>query len=64
MVDDPDIIIISTMAERGRAQAVAIGESIAWKAPIVMNTQEELRSVFGELGQSTFIKQRASDVIR
>ncbi len=33
-----------------------IGESIAWRGPIVMNTQQELRVAFDELDQGTFIK--------
>ena len=35
-----------------------IGEPIAWSGPIVMNTQEELRTAFEELEQNTFIKHR------
>jgi quercetin 2,3-dioxygenase len=34
-----------------------IGEPIAWRGPIVMNTQEELRIAFDELDQGTFIKE-------
>jgi redox-sensitive bicupin YhaK (pirin superfamily) len=34
------------------------GEPIAWRGPIVMNTQEELRIAFEELDQGTFIKTR------
>jgi hypothetical protein len=33
-----------------------IGEPIAWHGPIVMNTQEELRIAYEELGRGTFIK--------
>ena len=33
-----------------------IGEPIAWRGPIVMNTQEELRTAFQELDHGTFIK--------
>lgn len=33
-----------------------IGEPIAWRGPIVMNTQDELRVAFGELDRGTFIK--------
>ena len=31
-------------------------ESIAWRGPIVMNTQEELEQAFSELRNETFIK--------
>lgn len=33
-----------------------IGEPIAWRGPIVMNTQDELRVAFEELDNGTFIK--------
>jgi quercetin 2,3-dioxygenase len=33
-----------------------IGEPIAWRGPIVMNTQAELRQAFEELDRGTFIK--------
>ncbi|MND04356.1 hypothetical protein D3C83_245840 [compost metagenome] len=31
-------------------------EPVAWKGPIVMNTPEELRQAFAELGAGTFIR--------
>ena len=31
-------------------------EPVAWRGPIVMNTQEELRQAFAELGTGTFIR--------
>ena len=31
-------------------------EPVAWRGPIVMNTQEELRQAFQELDQGTFLK--------
>jgi hypothetical protein len=37
-----------------------IGEPIAWSGPIVMNTQDELRTAFEELERNTFIKHRGS----
>jgi redox-sensitive bicupin YhaK (pirin superfamily) len=36
-----------------------IGEDIAWRGPIVMNTQEELREAYRELRDGTFIKNSA-----
>ena len=35
-----------------------IGEPVAWRGPIVMNTQEELRTAFEEYQQGTFIKYK------
>jgi redox-sensitive bicupin YhaK (pirin superfamily) len=37
-----------------------IGEAVAWYGPIVMNTQQELRTAFEELDRGTFIKSRKS----
>ena len=34
-------------------------EPVAWRGPIVMNTQEELRQAYGELRDGTFIKSLA-----
>jgi redox-sensitive bicupin YhaK (pirin superfamily) len=34
-----------------------IGEPVAWLGPIVMNTQEELRTAFDELEEGTFLKK-------
>jgi len=31
-------------------------EAIAWQSPLVMNTQEELKTAFRELREDTFIK--------
>jgi hypothetical protein len=35
-----------------------IEEPVAWYGPIVMNTEEELRSAVRELNEGTFIKAR------
>jgi hypothetical protein len=34
-----------------------LGEPVAWQGPIVMNTQEELRTAFREYRAGTFVKQ-------
>jgi len=36
-----------------------IGEPVAWRGPIVMNTREELRQAFREFEEGTFIKKGA-----
>jgi redox-sensitive bicupin YhaK (pirin superfamily) len=33
-------------------------EPVAWYGPIVMNTENELRTAFDELNKGTFIKER------
>jgi len=35
-----------------------IGEPVAWRGPIVMNTEEELRIAFNEFNKGTFIKYK------
>jgi len=35
-----------------------IGEKVAWYGPIVMNTQEELKTAFEEYKNGTFIKSK------
>ena len=42
------------------ASGKPLNEPIAWGGPIVMNTQEELRTAFDELDKGTFIKTRTS----
>ena len=37
-----------------------LGEPVAWRGPIVMNTQEELRTAFDEYSTGTFLRQVAS----
>jgi redox-sensitive bicupin YhaK (pirin superfamily) len=35
-----------------------IGEPVAWRGPIVMNTQAELKVAFEEYSNGTFIKHK------
>jgi len=37
-----------------------LNEPVAWRGPIVMNTQEELDTAFKELDLGTFIKSNSS----
>ena len=56
---DGDAVVVTAAAEGLRFLLISgkpIGESIAWRGPIVMNTQQELRVAFDELDQGTFIK--------
>ncbi len=60
LFEDGEQIQTSTEDEPVRFLLVSgkpIGEPIAWRGPIVMNTQEELRTAFDELQQGTFIKE-------
>ncbi|MHB8420163.1 MAG: pirin family protein [Myxococcales bacterium] len=56
---DGDEVTVSAETEPVRFLLISgkpIGEPIAWYGPIVMNTQEELRTAFEELERKTFIK--------
>jgi redox-sensitive bicupin YhaK (pirin superfamily) len=56
---DGDTIEVSAGEEPLRFLLVSgkpVGEPIAWRGPIVMNTQAELRTAFEELDRGTFIK--------
>jgi len=60
LFEDGEHVYISTENKSVRFLLVSgkpIGETIAWRGPIVMNTQEELRIAFDELQRGTFIKQ-------
>ena len=54
-----DEVVITTEASPVRFLLVSgkpIGEPVAWYGPIVMNTQEELKTAFEEYERGTFIK--------
>jgi redox-sensitive bicupin YhaK (pirin superfamily) len=56
---DGESVAVIAAAEPVRFLLVSgkpIGEPIAWRGPIVMNTQDELRTAFDELDRGTFIK--------
>ncbi len=60
---DGDFVAVSTQAEPVRFLLVSgqpIREPIAWRGPIVMNTQQELRVAFDEIDRGTFIKHAAA----
>jgi quercetin 2,3-dioxygenase len=61
---DGDQMSVGTLTEPVRFLLISgkpLREPIAWKGPIVMNTEEELRTAFDELEQGTFIKHRAAN---
>lgn len=59
--DAGDEVVVRT-GERGirflLVSGRALREPVAWRGPIVMNTQEELRTAWAELQEGTFIKHR------
>lgn len=59
--DDGGHIEVTTDKEPVRFLLISgkpIGEPVAWYGPIVMNTQEELKTAFEEYRKGTFIKQK------
>ena len=61
---DGDSVTVSAEGEPVRFLLISgrpIREPIAWYGPIVMNTQEELRTAFEELEKGTFIKHRVKE---
>lgn len=57
--DKGDQVVVATANKAVRFLLISgkpIGEPVAWYGPIVMNTQEELRTAFDEYGRGTFIK--------
>jgi redox-sensitive bicupin YhaK (pirin superfamily) len=63
LFDTGDEVVVQTLDEPARFLLIsgrAIGEPVAWHGPIVMNTQEELRQAMKELGDGSFIRERAT----
>jgi redox-sensitive bicupin YhaK (pirin superfamily) len=59
LFSDGDQVAVTTSEEPGRFLLISgkpIGEPVAWRGPIVMNTSEELRVAFDEYSKGTFIK--------
>ena len=59
LFDDGEQIAVSTAADPVRFLLISgkpLREPVAWYGPIVMNTQEELRTAFEEYSNNTFIK--------
>jgi len=58
---DGDDVLISTKSKPVRFLLISgkpIKEPVAWRGPIVMNTDEELRIAFNEYNKGTFIKHK------
>ncbi len=61
LFDKGDQIILSTKEKSSRLlyfSGKPLGEPIAWRGPIVMNTQEELSTAFQEYRSGTFINNQ------
>lgn len=61
LFDSGDEVVVHAGDEGIRFLLVSgapIGEPVAWRGPIVMNTQEELRRAWAELESGTFLKRR------
>ena len=57
---DGDLVKVSTLDAPVRFLIIAgrpLGEPVAWRGPIVMNTQAELQTAFREYRDGTFIRQ-------
>jgi quercetin 2,3-dioxygenase len=65
LFDDGDEIMASTDDQPVRFLLISgkpIGEPVAWRGPIVMNTNRELQIAFEEYGRGTFIKYKGKAV--
>jgi len=62
LFDDGDTCTVTAGADGVRFLFVSgkpLGEPVAWRGPIVMNTEEELQKAFEEYREGTFIKDSA-----
>jgi redox-sensitive bicupin YhaK (pirin superfamily) len=60
LFSDGDQVAVATGQEAVRFLLVSgrpLGEPIAWRGPIVMNTEDELRRAFREYQEGTFVKR-------
>jgi len=60
LFEDGDRVFVGTGEASLRFLLISgkpLNEPVAWRGPIVMNTQQELRAAFAELEQGTFVKQ-------
>ena len=61
LFSDGDQVAVTTQEEPVRFLLISgkpIGEPVAWRGPIVMNTQAELKVAFEEYSNGTFIKHK------
>jgi redox-sensitive bicupin YhaK (pirin superfamily) len=59
LLEDGDVVELSAGPDGARLLLIAgrpLGEPVAWRGPIVMNTDEELRAAFSEYRDGTFVK--------
>jgi len=60
LFEDGERLLVTTREQAVRFLLISgkpLGEPIAWRGPIVMNTQEELEAAFMEYRKGTFIKR-------
>ena len=61
LFNNGDSVVVSTGKEPSRFLLISgkpIREPVAWQGPIVMNTQEELKTAFEEYRNGTFTKHK------
>lgn len=59
LLEDGDIVRLHSGRDGSRMLVIAgkpLGEPVAWRGPIVMNTDAELRTAYRELDEGTFLK--------